>query len=123
MLPALLFVVVLTSCVAQTTETTTGIPPTSTMTSTVTSPTSTTTSTVTIPTPPTKTTTVTIPPLEPTVTLPPLEIFAILETRVQSSQVLNVTDLHAVLVKIADLISTTNTSAIVALSVNKVITV
>ncbi|XP_061925275.1 uncharacterized protein LOC133664569 isoform X2 [Entelurus aequoreus] len=111
MLPALLFVVVLTSCVAQTTETTTGIPPTSTMTSTVTSPTSTTTSTVTIP------------PLEPTVTLPPLEIFAILETRVQSSQVLNVTDLHAVLVKIADLISTTNTSAIVALSVNKVITV
>nr|XP_061789786.1 uncharacterized protein LOC133579236 isoform X3 [Nerophis lumbriciformis]XP_061789794.1 uncharacterized protein LOC133579236 isoform X4 [Nerophis lumbriciformis]XP_061789808.1 uncharacterized protein LOC133579236 isoform X6 [Nerophis lumbriciformis] len=123
MLPALLFVVALTSCVAQTPETTTVTPstsilistvtpPTLTTTSTVTPPTLTTTSTVTFPTPPTKTT---------NVTFPTLEIFAILEMRVQSSQALNVTDLGAVLHKLADLIATTNTSAIVTLAVKKIV--
>nr|XP_061789873.1 uncharacterized protein LOC133579236 isoform X14 [Nerophis lumbriciformis] len=111
MLPALLFVVALTSCVAQTPETTTVTPSTSILISTVTPPTLTTTSTVT---PPTLTTT-------SNVTFPTLEIFAILEMRVQSSQALNVTDLGAVLHKLADLIATTNTSAIVTLAVKKIV--
>nr|XP_061789825.1 mucin-2-like isoform X8 [Nerophis lumbriciformis]XP_061789833.1 mucin-2-like isoform X9 [Nerophis lumbriciformis] len=114
MLPALLFVVALTSCVAQTPETTTVTPSTSILISTVTPPTLTTTSTVT---PPTLTTTSTVTfPTPPTKT-----IFAILEMRVQSSQALNVTDLGAVLHKLADLIATTNTSAIVTLAVKKIV--
>ncbi|XP_061746643.1 uncharacterized protein LOC133545259 isoform X2 [Nerophis ophidion] len=100
MLPALLFVVTLTSCVAQTPETTTGITPTSTTTSTVGPPTSTTTTT--------------------NVTHPPLEIFAVLEMTVRSSQALNATDLDAVLDKLADLIVAKNNSAIFTLSVKKV---
>ncbi|XP_061746642.1 integumentary mucin C.1-like isoform X1 [Nerophis ophidion] len=111
MLPALLFVVTLTSCVAQTPETTTGITPTSTTTSTGITPTSTTTSTVG---PPTSTTTTT------NVTHPPLEIFAVLEMTVRSSQALNATDLDAVLDKLADLIVAKNNSAIFTLSVKKV---
>nr|XP_061789841.1 uncharacterized protein DDB_G0290587-like isoform X10 [Nerophis lumbriciformis] len=113
MLPALLFVVALTSCVAQTPETTTVTPSTSILISTVTPPTLTTTSTVT---PPTLTTTSTVTP--PTLTT---TFFAILEMRVQSSQALNVTDLGAVLHKLADLIATTNTSAIVTLAVKKIV--
>nr|XP_061789817.1 location of vulva defective 1-like isoform X7 [Nerophis lumbriciformis] len=122
MLPALLFVVALTSCVAQTPETTTVTPSTSILISTVTPPTLTTTSTVTPPTL-TTTSTVTPPTLTTTsnVTFPTLEIFAILEMRVQSSQALNVTDLGAVLHKLADLIATTNTSAIVTLAVKKIV--